>query len=62
MSARSGRLPTSAAASSTVSTRCTRDSIRRPFARARSSGHTGSSSVQYPAPTSTIGATEDSSA
>ena len=38
--------PTSAAASSTVSTRCTRDSIGRPRASACSSGHTGSSSVQ----------------
>ena len=37
---------TTCTASSTVSTRCTCGSIARPAASARSSGHTGSSSVQ----------------
>src|SRR5690606_34743022 len=53
---------TTSAASSTVSTRCTCSSIGRPLASARSSGQAGSVSVQYAVPTSTIGATEDSSA
>ena len=57
-----GGAVTTAAASSTVSTRWTWASIARPRARARSSGQAGSSSVQYRRPTRTIGATEASSA
>jgi NAD(P)-dependent dehydrogenase (short-subunit alcohol dehydrogenase family) len=51
-----------AAASSTVSTRCRYGSMPRPRASAFSSGHAGTSVVQYVDPTSTIGATDDSSA
>ena len=62
----SGRLTrhpvTTATASSTLSTRWTCGSIARPRARAWRSGQTGSSSVQCDRPTSTIGATADSSA
>ena len=51
-----------AAASSSVSTRCTWPSIARPRAEALQQRPGGRVSVQYSSPTSTIGATEDSSA
>ncbi len=53
---------TTSSASSTVSTRCTCGSMARPEASACSSGHAGSSTVQCSRPTSTIGATDASSA
>ena len=56
------QLPNRSAASSTSSTRWTWGSIGRPRARVSSNGHAGRVSVQYVRPTSTIGATEDSSA
>ena len=55
-------LVTTSSASSTVSTRCTCGSMARPDASACSSGQAGSSSVQCRRPTSTIGATDASSA
>ena len=58
----SGQPATTAAASSTVSTRWTWSSIGRPRASFSSSGHAGTSSVQCARPTSTIGATADGSA
>ncbi len=53
---------TTSSASSTVSTRCTCGSMARPAASACSSGQAGSSTLQCSRPTSTIGATDDSSA
>lgn len=52
----------SAGTSATLSTRWTYRSMSRPRARASSSGQTGSVSVQYLRPTSTIGATLERSA
>lgn len=53
---------TTSSASSTVSTRCTCGSMARPEASACSNGQAGRSTVQCSRPTSTIGATDASSA